>query len=519
MRRRLRSSPPERRPPVPSAARPARSTAPRALAVIALATALAACGAEDGGDTRPVGNAWGALSFTPCSLAGMASRTGVEARCTTLEVAEDPARPDGRKIPLNIAWVPASNEADATTDPVFFLSGGPGQSAVRTYPDLAAAFKEVRKTRHVILVDQRGTGQSNLLACPPEEGEELLDADDMGTAALRCRDKLQARADLRFYTTGDAVRDLDSVRQALGVEKINLMGVSYGTRVAQQYALQHPQHTRTVLLDSVVPNTLPLGNLWARNLEDALALQFGRCEQQASCRDKLGVPREQLDALMARLRSDPPLVRYRDASTHEQREERLKPEMVAGLVRMFAYAPQAAALLPNMIHEANAGRHDALMALARMLTQNMGESMAMGMQFSVVCAEDADSMVAREEDRDTLLGNSITEGIAAACKVWPRGETAANFRTPLSGDTPVLAISGEFDPVTPPRYGDEAIAQLAQARHLVLRGQGHNVLGAGCMPKLFAQFVERADAKGLDAACLDNLSYTPPFTSFNGWEP
>ncbi len=518
MRRRLRPIPPAGHRATIPMPRPGRFPLPR-LAVLAMAAALAACAADDGGDARPAGNDWGALSFKPCALAGAASRSGVEARCTTLEVPEDPARPDGRKIALNIAWVPASNEADATTDPVFFLAGGPGQSAARTYPDLAAAFKEVRKTRHVILVDQRGTGESNPLACPMGEGEDLLASDDMGAAALRCRDRLQERADLRFYTTGDAIRDLDSVRQALGVGKINLMGVSYGTRVAQQYALQHPQHTRTVLLDSVVPNTLPLGNLWARNLEDALALQFGRCEQQAGCREKLGVPREQLDQLLARLRSDPPLVRYRDASTNEQRETRLTPEMVAGLVRMFAYAPQAAALLPNLIHEANQGRLDALTALARMLLESMGDSMAMGMQFSVVCAEDADSMVAREEDRDTLLGNSITEGIAAACKVWPRGEMASNFRTPLGGDTPVLAISGEFDPVTPPRYGDEAIAQLANGRHLVLKGQGHNVIAAGCMPKLFAQFVERADAMGLDAACLDNLSYTPPFTSFNGWEP
>ena len=167
----------------------------------------------------------------------------------------------------------------------------------------------------------------------------------------------------------------------------------------------------------------------------------------------------------------------------------------------------------------NPQRVSHLMALIQMLTDSMGESMAMGMQFSVVCAEDTDGLTVRAEDHDTLLGNSLTEGLAAACSVWPKGAVATDFRTPLSGELPVLAISGEHDPVTPPRYGDEDIAQLGNARHLVLKGQGHNVIGAGCMPKLFAQFVERADAKSLDASCLDNLSYTPPFTSFNGWEP
>ncbi|MDO5504943.1 MAG: alpha/beta fold hydrolase [Pseudoxanthomonas suwonensis] len=496
---------------------------PRLLLPAALVLALAACGrGDDGGagaEARPQGNRWGTLEFVPCALSNPAGGKGIDARCTTLEVPEDPASPDGRRIGLNIAWVPASNETDATADPLFMLAGGPGQAAVATYPQLDAAFKEVRKTRHVILVDQRGTGKSNLLDCPMDDPEQLADAANMGAMASRCRHTLQQRADLRFYTTGDAIRDLDTVRQALGVPRINLMGVSYGTRVAQQYALQHPQHTRTVLLDSVVPNTLPLGNLWARNLEDALALQFARCEGQPTCKDKLGAPREQLDALMTRLRSDPPLVRYRDAATNQQREERLTPEMVTGLVRMFAYAPHAAALLPNLIHEANRGRYDGLMALTRMLSDTISDSMAMGMQFSVICAEDGDSLVAREEDAGTLLGNSITEGIAAACRDWPRGTVAGNFRTPLSGELPVLAISGEHDPVTPPRYGDEAVAGLPNGRHLTLRGQGHNVIGAGCMPKLFAQFVERADATGLDATCLDNLTYVPPFTSFNGWEP
>ena len=83
----------------------------------------------------------------------------------------------------------------------------------------------------------------------------------------------------------------------------------------------------------------------------------------------------------------------------------------------------------------------------------------------------------------------------------------------------MLAISGEYDPVTPPRYGEEVVAHLANGRHLVAPGQGHNVIGAGCMPKLFAQFIERADAKGIDATCLEQLAAAPPFAGNYGWEP
>ena len=487
----------------------------------AMALALSACAERPAQPTDATeGRRFGQLVFQPCSLSSPMSRKGIEAQCTTFDVPENPAEPDGRKIGLKIAWLVPENEADAEPDPVFMLAGGPGQGAVQSYAGLDPAFEEVRKRRHVILVDQRGTGESNLLSCKFDDGEATdTSVDAARTMAAACATELSKKADLRFYTTTDAVRDLDAVRQALGVDKINLMGVSYGTRVAQQYTLRHPQHTRSVLLDSVVPNTLPLGNIFARNLDDALALQFGQCTKDPACRDTLGDPREQLDSLLAKLRSDPPLVKYRDASTHELKEDRLTADHVAGLVRMYSYMPAASSLLPNLIHEANQGRYESLMALAKMLSGEMEESIATGMQFSVICSEDAGSFTARDEDKNTVLGQKMVESMGAMCAAWPAGKAPADFRTPLSGNTPVLAISGEFDPVTPPRYGDEAIAKLTNARHLVLKGQGHSVLSVGCMPKLFAQFIEKADPKALDAKCLDTLSAASPFTSFNGWTP
>ena len=490
------------------------------LLPLAAALALAGCGQSSAPAEAPQGRSFGKLMFEPCSLAASDSRASLEAQCATLRVAENPARPQGRKIALKIAWLPPENEASAEPDPVFMLAGGPGQSALQSYPLADPAFAEVRKRRHVILVDQRGTGDSNLLACGSDDGQGQDASPETARAeAEACAAELSKKADLRYYTTTDAVRDLDAVRQALGVDRINLMGVSYGTRVAQQYALRHPRHTRTVLLDSVVPNTLSLGNIFARNLDDALALQFGHCTQEPACRDRIGDPRLQLDALLAKLRSDPPLVDYRDASTNEPKQARLTADMVAGLVRMYAYMPAAAALLPNLIHEANQGRYADLMALVQWTSTQMQDMMAMGMQFSVICSEDAGSFVRREGDEDTVLGQKMVDSMAAICQVWPAGQVPADFHAPLSGDTPVLAISGEYDPVTPPRYAREAIAKAGNARQLVLKGQGHGVIGVGCMPKLFAQFVDKADPKALDAKCLDTLGHVPPFTSYNGWNP
>ncbi|MDQ3159498.1 MAG: alpha/beta hydrolase, partial [Pseudomonadota bacterium] len=243
------------------------------------------------------------------------------------------------------------------------------------------------------------------------------------------------------------------------------------------------------------------------------------CSKAPACKGKLGDPRAELDQLLAKLRAAPVEVTYRDATTGEQAQDTLDADMLAGLVRMYAYMPAAGALLPKLIHEANNGRYAGLVALAQMMRGDLEDSMAMGMQFSVICSEDNESMVARTEDADTVLGNGMAESMAAMCKSWPKGNVPADFHKALATDVPALVLEGEFDPVTPPRYGEEVIKTLPKGRLFTLRGQGHNVIGAGCMPKLFTQFIEKADAKALDGACLDTLNYVAPFTSFNGWEP
>jgi pimeloyl-ACP methyl ester carboxylesterase len=465
----------------------------------------------------------GSLGFTPCTLATAFATQTVEAQCSHLLVPENRAAPGGRKISLAIAWLPAKGEAAA--DPMFMIAGGPGQSALESFPGIAPAFAELRKKRNVILVDQRGTGGSNLLACRNAEGKNAFveeSSDGLTEArafAERCARELSARADLRFYSTSDAIQDLDAVREAIGASQINLMGVSYGTRVAQQYAKRYPAQTRTVTIDGVAPNSLVLGNDFAKNLESSLDRQFDRCAQDKACAEKLGNPRARLNALMALLKTSPPLVRYRDAITGEAKEEQLTPDHIATLARMFAYAPQVAGLLPLELNEAAQGRYEPLMALSKLLVGTLGDQMAAGMQLSVVCTEDADELKIDPADADSLLGTDLVAVLQTQCAVWPRGQRPDGFRAPLTGPVPVLILSGEFDPVTPPRYGDEVLKSLPNARHLVLRGQGHNVLPVGCMPKLFAAFVDSADAKKLDVRCLDKVPYAQPFTGFYGWEP
>ncbi len=477
------------------------------------------------GDTAATRH-FGALAFEPCSLPGITGGQSTPAQCATLRVPENPAAPGGRRIGLNIAWLPVA-KGDGTGDPVFFLAGGPGQAATEHAATIDAVLREVRKQRDVILVDQRGTGKSNPLACRDVDGKELptdgLDiADPQALAgyARQCAQSLADKADPRFYTTTQAVQDLETVRAALGVATINLLGVSYGTRVAQQYASRYPKHTRALVLDGVVPNDLVVGGEFAHTFENALALQTAQCRQLPACRQRYGTDlRAQLRKVMAKLIAAPVEVDYRDPGTGESKRDTLTADTVTGLAFMFSYAPQSAALLPLVIDEADHGRYAPLMSLAQLMTQSVDGQMSRGMQWSVVCAEDADRSRDDASAADTVLGAQVARLFFAACPAWPAGTRPAGFTAPFKSSLPTLLLSGELDPVTPPRYGVRVLAGLSNGRHQVLRGQGHNVSGIGCMPKLLGQFFETADAKALDMKCLDTLTYVPPFTSFNGWEP
>lgn len=472
---------------------------------------------------------FGRIAFTPCVLASEQSPRAVDAQCARFPVPEDHAHPQGRKIALNIAWLPADNKGGGTPDPVFFLAGGPGQAATDHAAIIDAALKETRKQRDIVLIDQRGTGKSNPLDCRDAKGQPLkldetaaFDEASFSAYVGQCLASLTGRADPRFYTTGDAIADLDAVRAALGVAKINVIGGSYGTRVAQQYTMHYPQHTRSVVLDGVAPNRLVVGGEFAPRLDEALRRQDAQCAALPACKARFATTGDlitRLKALKARLAAAPVSVRYHDPGTHALRQDTLNADTLTGLVHGVSYAPQLASLLPLVVSEAEQGRYESLMAIAKFWSNQMGDQLNRGMQWSVICAEDAPRYQPNPADAGTVLGPDLARMFFAACSQWPRGKVAADFTAPFTVDLPTLVISGELDPVTPPVYGEEVVKQLTNARHFVLRGQGHGGMGLGCMPKLLARFFETTDAKALDAKCLDSLSYVPPFTSFNGWEP
>jgi pimeloyl-ACP methyl ester carboxylesterase len=466
----------------------------------------------------------GSLTLKPCELKQLGSAATTAAYCAPFEVPENRADPHSRKIGLKLAIV-KSNAQVAAKDLVVYLAGGPGEAATESYAQTAPAFAALRKHHDILLLDQRGTGGSHPLDCPQaakamkSSAAQAFDAGRVREQTAQCLAEVEKTSDPRYYTTTDAVADLEAVRHALGDPEFDLVGISYGTRMAQQFAGAHPDAVRSIVLDGVVPNQVILGEDFAGNLEHALKLQSGACVATPACKAAFGDPYAAVHALHDKLRAQAAQASFPNPTTFQPMDKPVTADTLAGVVRLFSYNAETAALLPLTVAQAGKGDYAPLMGQSQILAGSLDSAMNAGMQLSVICTEDADLMQPRPQDAGTILGSEIVDAIKAECSVWPHGTRPADFHAPFKSSIPTLLLSGERDPVTPPRYADEVLKGLSDARSLVAHGMGHSILVRGCVPKLVGQFVSNLQPKQLDAACVKQIGPGPAFVNFNGAAP
>lgn len=514
-------------------------------------------------DTRAAGDLSldESLGFSDCTIGTGAA--ALVAQCTTLEVAIDPeeasnladasakgsakgsangsaeasAGTSAGTIRLAIARIPARRRSERT-DAFTLLAGGPGQSAIDSFPMLAFAFRHVMRDHDVILVDQRGTGQSARLSCPepiePMGGDFDVDPSRLAEATRDCLASLPHEP--RYFTTSVAVQDLELVRQRLGVGQWNLYGISYGTRVAQHYLRRYPDAVRSVVLDAVVPPDEILGPDIAPLAQRALDLIFERCADDPGCHGAFGDIALGTRLLLDSLQEQPRTITYEDVVSGKLKTLEFTRQHLALTLRLLSYSSQTAAILPSILHEAVVNDNLAPLARQSMIqSETLGDTLASGMHHAVVCTEDIPFMADRaleaadspgspdtsrpagsEDGIAPYLGDAIIDALQASCAPWPQGHIDDDFKQPLSSAVPALILSGEADPITPPDYGESVAQGLSNARHLIIPDQGHMQAPLGCMPVLLARFIETTDASLLDTQCLERLSVLPFFVDANG---
>ena len=464
------------------------------------------------------------LEFYPCELQGQGGHKPRHAQCAWLTVAKNPDAPQGAKRKLFVARLAARN-AQSLPDPLVAIAGGPGQAASQAFANLDQILWSLAGRRDIYLVDARGTGRSDPERCELDADQSQLfefDPVRIREQAQSCLQQLERPP--QFDTTSVAVRDLEALRQALGLKQWNLFGVSYGTRVVQHYMRRYPQAVRAAVLDGVVPPGEALGPDIALQSQGALDRFLTSCAQSEACARAYPNLKQELEELFADLAIQPRSVNYEDFQTGELKTTQFGEAQLAVLVRLALYSSEQLSTLPPMLKAAYQDQnYSALARMSRRLTEQMDQAIAFAMHNSVVCTEDvpfyqvSDSQ--REAIEQTYLGSGVLEGFRAICDVWPTGYRDESLNKPLQAEIPSLLLSGERDPITPPSYAERAAKGLSHSRHLVAKGQGHGVFSIGCMPDLIARFIDDAGFENLQTECLKPLKAAPIFLNMNGPGP
>jgi pimeloyl-ACP methyl ester carboxylesterase len=464
---------------------------------------------------------------------------GVNLECGYLIVPANRLQPDGTVVQLAVAILRHS-DGEPEADPIVYLEGGPGGSVLeflnlvydrRFAPVLAAG-------RDIILFDQRGVGLSRpALDCPEQDDLffELLDNEMDGRvlseeemdqlnldAMAACADNLSTKADLADYSTDASAADVKDLAQALGYAQINLWGTSYGTRLALEVLRDSPELVRSVVLDSSLPPDVNLYDEQPTNLGRALNLLFDRCAEDQTCSsaypDLKTVFYDTVDALNAKNLS----FTATDPISGKSYETVISGDNFIDLVFQFLYDSEVIPLLPRLIFDVSQGKTDLLALLVGSLIASQ-PAVSDGMHQAVQCAEEVafnspEAMQAAAAELPELAGYFDAGTINSAfdtCKVMQiAASTDPTVSQPVESEIPALVLAGEFDPITPPAWGELAAEGLANSHFFEYPGLGHAPsLSNSCARDMMIAFLKNPAAAPADA-CLEAMGppnfVTPP---------
>ena len=428
-----------------------------------------------------------ALDLKPCT----SDRAGARAECGQLMVPENRTTGLGRRIPINVIVLRAEQPAAKTA--LFLLAGGPGQGSTSMTLTANGWMGPLRASMDMVLMDQRGTGGSNPLPCETDIAENPAAAFGHvrdPEVIKKCLAALQSRADLTQYTTDVAVADMEELRIKLGYTTIALYGGSYGTRIAQEYLRRHPDHTKAVVIDGVLPFDVGGPLSYARSLDGSIDRMLANCRADAACQQANPHLAADLTTILNRLDKAPAKTTVRPSTGVAVPVTMSRGDFLYAL-RGILYNPGAQNELPPMIAQAAAtGDLSAFAQRYWARAVSMTRSISYGMHLSVFCPEDVNVLTdaqVKAETGTTRIGSYIVDEYRTACALWPKATVASDFHTPVTARVPVLLVSGKYDPVTPPEFGERIAKSLPLARTVVVPTSGHG--SAAACPRAAALYV------------------------------
>lgn len=418
------------------------------------------------------------------------------ARCGEVEVPENPAKPEGRKLKVSVAVLPAT-QGRALPDPVLLLMGGPGEDSISSAAYFAGTLASLRGDRDILLIDQRGTGKSHRLACDIYEGVEpaVLFRDVYPVASVeRCGRELSKIADLTQYNYASFARDLEHIRKLLGYGPMNLHAGSYGTRAAQVFIRMYPGSVRTVLFHSVVPLDVTIPLPMAKGSQAAMDRILRDCQAQPACHAAFPNVRNELTEVMRRLAAAEVKVGTTQVPISQGR--------AAERLRTIMYQEEGAVRIPWVIHQAYLGDYQPIVDSVIENARAIKDIASFGLFFSITCNEDVTFI--REQDiapatAGTYVGEYRVRQQQAACAKWPKYTLPAGYREPVRSSLPALFVSGDSDPASPLWFTEGFVNRFPNRAEVVLRNRGHTEWPA-CVGDIYKNFVSTGSAAKLDTS-------------------
>lgn len=416
-----------------------------------------------------------AVRFTP-HVFRADDGTDVKAELGELRVPENRASAASQTVTLR--FVRFASTSPKPGAPIVYLAGGPGGSGI------AAArgsrfplFMALRAYGDVIAFDQRGTGQSEPgLACegiyfidPSKPLDRAAAARDSGGPMAACVAALRAKGiDVGAYNTRESAHDLDSLRQALGVPKVTLWGISYGTFLALATLKEHPDAVDRVILAGIEPldatEKLP-------SEQQALLTTIARLARRARVHPDLlgGIAR-----VKAMLEAEPRTVNLVDPRSGMPGALTVGPVDLQFAIAQMLTGPDTFAILPDFVRRLEQGDWMALALTAGgFRVSRLPSAMSMAMD----CASGASAGRRRQiaaEAKKTLLGDAINMPVPEVCTHVGVPDLGDEFRKPVRSNIPALLISGTLDGRTPPSQAEAVRRGLPNAVHLVIENAGHS---------------------------------------------
>ncbi len=421
----------------------------------------------------------------------------------------------GKKIEIYVVVIPAIH-SEEKKDPVFFFEGGPGAAASNSLSFYSEPGNPYRQYQDVVLIDVRGTGKSNPLHCNSLEFKAGLQDQfkEMypGTAVVRCRDSLSKTNDLTQYTTENVVQDLEEIRAWLGYDKVNLYGLSYGTRVAQTYMKLFPESIVSATLWSPVAMNAKMPLFHARFAQDAINKIFDECLKDSLCRSEFPDIKNDFINLMSSWKTKSKQFHYTDQQGLPVSIEIPWPAFHTK-IRSLSYHPAGMRTIPFIIHSAAKGD---LKPFIKLFPKEsvMDDFIAEGFYLCITCAEDVPFITEKEIPAliaDTYMGNYRIEQQRRACSLWNSAHLSPDILHPVSSAIPTLILSGGLDPVTPMAWADSIAAGLKNCRIIRIPQMGHLFDGLSndqCFDTIVADFLRNHDLSRLNDSCISSM--TPP---------